>query len=47
MCGKHVPWENWAIDHYFLFSLFCAIPEEWRRLLKTNENAALLHAIVM
>ena len=31
------------IDLYFLFSLFCAIPEEWRRLLKTNENAALLH----
>ena len=31
------------IDHYFLLSLFCAIPEEWRRLLKTNENAALLH----
>ena len=31
------------IDHYFLFNLFCAIPEEWRRLLKTNENAALLH----
>ena len=31
------------MDHYFLFSLFCAIPEEWRRLLKTNENAALLH----
>lgn len=31
------------IDHYFLFSLFCAIPEEWRRLLRTNENAALLH----
>ena len=31
------------IDHYFLFSLFYAIPEEWRRLLKTNENAALLH----
>ena len=32
-----------SIDHYFLFILFCAIPEEWRRLLKTNENAALLH----
>ena len=31
------------MDHYFLFSLFCGIPEEWRRLLKTNENAALLH----
>ena len=30
-------------DHYFLFSLFCAIPEEWRRLLKTNENADILH----
>ena len=31
------------IDNYFLFSLFCAIPEEWRRLLETNENAAPLH----
>ena len=31
------------IDHDFLFSLFCAIPEEWRRLLETNENAAPLH----
>ena len=31
------------IDHYFLFSLLNAIPEEWRRLLKTNEKAALLH----
>ena len=31
------------MDHYFLFSLFCGILEEWRRLLKTNENAAFLH----
>ncbi|XP_044170625.1 uncharacterized protein LOC122954675 [Acropora millepora] len=31
------------IDHYFLFSLFSAIPKEWRRLFKTKENAALLH----
>ena len=31
------------IDHYFLFSLCNAIPEEWRRLLKINENGALLH----
>ena len=31
------------IDHYFLFSLFSAIPKEWRRLFQTKENAALLH----
>lgn len=31
------------IDHYFLLTLFNAISKEWHRLLKRNENAALLH----
>ena len=31
------------IDHCFLFSLFSAIPKEWRRLFETRENAALLY----
>ena len=30
-------------DHYFLFSLFNAIPKESCRLFKTKEIAALLH----
>ena len=31
------------IDSYFLFTLFNAILEGWHRMLKTNENAALLN----
>ena len=33
------------VEHFLLFSLFNAFPEEWRKILKTNKNLSLLCSI--
>ena len=36
------------MEHFLLFSLFNAFPEEWRKILKTNKNSisSITHGLI-